>query len=229
MGLRLGDEFPDFSAAAYPDNIESFHKFIGNNWVILFSHPADYTPVCTTELARVHQLADEFAKRKVRLVALSCDDVNSHAGWSADILHYAGSKNGHKNDSSLAFSIIADSKRELAEKLGMIDPDEKDSHGIPLTARAVFVVGPDKKLKLSILYPATVGRNFDEILRIVDALQLTASKPVATPVDWQPGKPCMVIPTLSADEAAKIFEKIKIHELPSGKHYLRETVLVDEK
>uniref|UniRef100_A0A914QKV0 1-Cys peroxiredoxin n=1 Tax=Panagrolaimus davidi TaxID=227884 RepID=A0A914QKV0_9BILA len=198
-------------------------------WVILFSHPADFTPVCTTELARVHQLADDFAKRKVRLLALSCDDVNSHAAWSKDILHYAAEKNGMKSDSSLAFSIIADSKRELASSLGMIDPDEKDSKGMPLTARAVFIIGPDKKLKLSILYPATVGRNFDEILRIVDALQLTASKPVATPVDWQPGKACMIVPTLSADEATKAFAEIKIHELPSGKQYLRETVLIEKE
>jgi 1-Cys peroxiredoxin 6 len=235
MGLKLGDQFPDFSAEAYPDNIESFYRFIDTNWVIFFSHPADYTPVCTTELARVHQLADEFAKRKVRLIALSCDDASSHAGWSKDILHYASSKTNGSTSAyaggdctSLSFPIIADPERELAVKLGMIDPDEKDSNGMPLTARAVFIIGPDKRLKLSILYPASVGRNFDEILRVVDALQLTAKIPVATPVDWIPGKPCMVVPTLSPDEAAEKFDDIKIHVLPSGKKYLRETTVIND-
>ncbi|KAK3730732.1 hypothetical protein QZH41_005005 [Actinostola sp. cb2023] len=148
-------------------------------WAILFSHPADYTPVCTTELGRVALLADEFKKRGVKMAALSCDDVESHKGWIKDVKDYSNIKG------DFPYPIIADPKRDLAVLLGMVDPDEKDAKGLPLTCRAVFIIGPDKKLKLSILYPATTGRNFDEVLRVIDSLQLTATKKVATPVDWK--------------------------------------------
>lgn len=187
-------------------------------WGILFSHPADYTPVCTTELGRVLNLLPQFEKRNCKVFALSCDNVESHKGWQKDVQAYAGVPEG-----DFPYPIIADEKRDLAVQLGMVDPDEKDQAGLPLTCRAVFIIGPDKKLKLSILYPATTGRNFDEILRVLDSLQLTAVKKVATPVDWQPGGDCMVVPSVSEEDARKLFPDYKKKDLPSGKAYLRFT------
>uniref|UniRef100_A0A3B3SAX7 Peroxiredoxin-6 n=1 Tax=Paramormyrops kingsleyae TaxID=1676925 RepID=A0A3B3SAX7_9TELE len=227
-GLLLGDVFPDFEADSTVGRI-SLHAFLGNSWGILFSHPRDYTPVCTTELGRAAKLSAEFSKRDVKMIALSLDSVEDHLGWSklfqatnhkADILAY----NNDSSCNALPFPIIADNKRELAVKLGMLDPDERDKDGMPLTARCVFVIGPDKRLKLSILYPATTGRNFDELLRVIDSLQLTAQKRVATPVDWKPGDNVMVVPNLSDDEAASLFPSgVTTKDLPSGKKYLRYT------
>ncbi|KAK3730061.1 hypothetical protein QZH41_009570 [Actinostola sp. cb2023] len=152
------------------------------------------------------------------MAALSCDDVESHKGWIKDVKDYSNVKG------DFPFPIIADPKRDLAVLLGMVDPDEKDAKGLPLTCRAVFIIGPDKKLKLSILYPATTGRNFDEVLRVIDSLQLTATKKVATPVDWKSGGDCMVLPSVSKEDAAKLFPKgINEQALPSGKHYMRFT------
>ncbi|CAL1526512.1 unnamed protein product [Lymnaea stagnalis] len=216
--VNLGDIFPNFSADTSDGRIEKFHDWIGSSWAILFSHPADYTPVCTTELARVVTLEPEFKKRNVKLIALSCDGVESHIGWSKDVLEYAKS-----TADKLPYPIIADENRDLAVQLGMIDPDEKTKEGLPLTARAVFIIGPDKKLKLSILYPATTGRNFNEILRVIDSLQLTATKKVATPVDWKSGDKCMVLPSIPKDEAKQLFPDLELHGLPSGKEYLRFT------
>ncbi|XP_063802936.1 peroxiredoxin-6-like isoform X2 [Pseudophryne corroboree] len=179
-GLLLGDCFPDFEADTTIGRIK-FHEFLGDDWGVLFSHPRDYTPVCTTELGRAAKLAPEFKKRNVRMIALSIDSVSDHIGWSKDINAY----NCEEPTETLPFPIIADPKRDLAVQLGMLDPDEKDNDGMPVTARCVFVIGPDKKMKLSILYPATTGRNFDEILRVVDSLQLTSNHNVATPVDWK--------------------------------------------
>merc|ERR1712002_369134 len=177
---------------------------MGDSWAILFSHPADYTPVCTTELGRVQTLSNEFGKRGVKLIALSCDEVESHNGWIKDIIAY--------------------NNRDVAELYGMMDPDEKDAKGIPLTCRAVFIIGPDKRLKLSLLYPATTGRNFDEILRVVDSLQLTATRKVATPVDWKQGGSCMVVPGVKQSDVASLFPTgVKVHEVPSGKVYIRTT------
>ncbi|KAK1164297.1 peroxiredoxin-6 [Acipenser oxyrinchus oxyrinchus] len=218
-GVLLGDVFPNFEADTTIGKIQ-FHDFLGDSWGILFSHPRDFTPVCTTELGRAAKLSGEFARRSVKMIALSIDSVQDHLAWSKDIVAY----NGEAPDSTLPFPIIADEKRELAIQLGMLDPDEKDKDGIPLTARCVFVIGPDKKLKLSILYPATTGRNFDEILRTVDSLQLTAQKRVATPVDWKLGDSCMVLPNIPEDEAAKLFPAgVYTKDLPSGKKYLRYT------
>ncbi|XP_060088439.1 peroxiredoxin-6 [Heteronotia binoei] len=218
-GLLLGDEAPNFEAETTQGRIR-FHEFLGNSWGILFSHPRDFTPVCTTELGRAAKLAPEFAKRNIKMIALSIDDVKDHLSWSKDINAY----NKDEPTEKLPFPIIADSKRELSVQLGMLDPDERDKEGMPLTARVVFVFGPDKKLKLSILYPATTGRNFDEILRVIDSLQLTAAKKVATPVDWKPGNEVMVIPSLSDEEAKKLFPGgVCTKELPSGKKYLRYT------
>lgn len=215
--VNLGDVFPNFSANTSEGKID-FHQWLGDSWAILFSHPADYTPVCTTELSRVVALTPEFEKRGVKLIALSCDGVESHVGWGKDVMAVAGAK-----DKKLPYPIIADEDRKLAVELGMIDPDERTKEGLPLTARAVFVIGPDKKLKLSLLYPATTGRNFNEILRVIDSLQLTAVKKVATPVDWQKGGKCMVLPTVPMDEAKKLFPDMKVQDVPSGKGYLRFT------
>uniref|UniRef100_A0A915JM84 1-Cys peroxiredoxin n=1 Tax=Romanomermis culicivorax TaxID=13658 RepID=A0A915JM84_ROMCU len=215
-GIKLGDIVPDFRAETSEGPI-SFHKWLDNSWAILFSHPADYTPVCTTELARVAQLDGEFKKRGVKLIALSCDGVESHKGWIEDIKKYG-------NVPDVSFPIVADEQRKIALEFGMLDPDEVDSKGLPLTCRSVFIIGPDKKLKLSILYPATTGRNFDEILRAVDSLFLTSKYPVATPVDWKSGDKCMVQPWVKPeDEAVKFPDGVEKVELPSGKAYLRLT------
>lgn len=213
--VNLGDVFPDFEKDSSEGKI-NFHKYIKDSWAILFSHPADFTPVCTTELGRVSQLFEDFDKRGVKLCALSCDSAESHKEWIEDIKDYS------KKD--FRYPIIADEDRNLAVELGMIDPDEKDAQGLPLTARAVFVIGPDRKLKLSLLYPATTGRNFDEILRVVDSLQLTASKKVATPADWKSGGDCMVLPTVKPEDVSKLFPKgVTKKEMPSGKGYMRFT------
>merc|ERR1712098_471772 len=214
--LKLGDVVPNFQADTSIGNID-FHGWLGDSWVILFSHPADYTPVCTTELGRVQALSKEFSKRGVKLIALSCDTAESHRGWIKDILSY-------NNLTEFSYPIIADPNRDVATLYGMMDPDEKDAAGLPLTCSAVFIIGPDKRLKLSLLSPATTGRNFDEILRVVDSLQLTATRKVATPVDWKQGGSCMVVPGVKQEDAAGLFPKgVKVHEVPSGKVYLRTT------
>ncbi|XP_059199725.1 peroxiredoxin-6-like isoform X2 [Centropristis striata] len=221
-GLLLGDVFPDFEAETTYGKIK-LHEFLGDSWGILFSHPRDYTPVCTTELGRAARMSSEFSKRNVKMIALSIDCLEDHHGWTKDILAYNCEES---SCTSLPFPIIADSKRELAVALGMLDPVEKDQDGLPLTARCVFIIGPDKTLKLSLLYPATTGRNFDEILRVVDSLQLTAGRRLATPADWRPGDCVMVPPSMSEEEAASLFPGgIYTKELPSGKKYLRYTPL----
>jgi len=194
-----------------------FHEWMGDSWAVMFSHPNDYTPVCTTELGSVAKLQGEFKKRGVKTIALSCNDTSSHNGWIEDIKATQGV-------TEFDYPIIADEKRELAVKFGMVDPDEKDAAGMPLTCRAVFVISPDKKLKLQILYPATTGRNFNEVLRVIDSLQLTAKYSVATPADWTDGGSCMVVPSLTDEQAKDKFPKgfTKI-ETPSGKGYLRVT------
>mmetsp|Transcript_14214 Transcript_14214/g.34413 ORF Transcript_14214/g.34413 Transcript_14214/m.34413 type:complete len:223 (+) Transcript_14214:39-707(+) len=215
-GLNLGDLVPNFAATTTEGDIK-FHDFIGDGWCIMFSHPADYTPVCTTELGTVEKLSAEFKKRGAKVIALSCNDTDSHKGWIEDIKAAQGL-------STFSYPIIADPKRELAVQWGMVDPDEKDAAGLAMTCRAVFIMGPDKKLKLQILYPASTGRNFNEVLRVLDSLQLTANHSVATPANWEDGGDCMVLPSLT-DEAAKAkFPKgFKTTEVPSGKPYLRFT------
>eukprot|EP01006_Ploeotia_vitrea_P066893 TRINITY_DN95958_c0_g1_i1.p1 TRINITY_DN95958_c0_g1~~TRINITY_DN95958_c0_g1_i1.p1 ORF type:complete len:247 (-),score=42.23 TRINITY_DN95958_c0_g1_i1:57-734(-) len=214
--LHLGDVAPDFQAETTEGPI-SFHEFIGDKWCILFSHPADYTPVCTTELGRAAGMKEDFGKRNCKMIAISCDSVEDHKGWIEDIKAHTGS-------AEFPYPIIADPKRELACQFGMLDPVEKDKAGIPLTCRACFIFSPDKKLKLQILYPASTGRNFDEILRVLDSLQLTANHSVATPVDWKHGGDCMVVPSLSDEAAKEKFPKgFTKKEVPSGKGYLRFT------
>nr|UYO79716.1 peroxiredoxin 6 [Portunus pelagicus] len=214
--INLGDVFPNFSADSTDGPIK-LHSFLGDKWGIIFSHPSDYTPVCTTELGTVAKMMPEFTKRNVKVMAISCDSVEDHLGWIKDVQAY----NNLTGD--FPYPIIADPDRDLAVTLGMIDPDEKTASGMPLTCRAVFIVGPDKKLKLSILYPATTGRNFNEILRVIDSLQLTSDKKVATPSGWCNGDNCMVLPSISPDEAKKMFPEHKVVQVPSGKEYIRTT------
>ncbi|KAM9180268.1 peroxiredoxin-6-like [Dugong dugon] len=214
-GPLLGDEAPNFEANSTDGHIR-FQDYLGDSWGILFSHPWDFTPVSTTELGRAAKLAPEFAKRDVKMIAFSIDSVEDHLAWSKDINAY----NGEEPTEKLPFPIIDDKNQDLAILLGMLDPVEKDKKVMPVMACVVFIFGPDKKLKLSILYPATTGRNFDEILRVVIALQLMAEKSVAILVDWKDGDSVMVLPTIPEEEAKKIFPKgVFSKELPSGKKY----------
>ncbi|WKY03718.1 hypothetical protein Q1695_005015 [Nippostrongylus brasiliensis] len=222
--MKLGDTFPAFSAQTNLGKIDNFHEWMGNSWAILFSHPADYTPVCTTELARAALLAEKFHDRNVQMIALSCDSAESHRGWINDIVAYANSP--VLTSDGFPFEIIADENRELAVALGMLDPSEKDSNGMPLTARAVFIIDPKKQLRAQILYPASTGRNFDEILRVIDSIQLSERMPVATPEGWKNvSDKCMVQPSVSTAKAEEILGKVDTIPLPSGKSYLRTAKL----
>lgn len=189
MSLRLGDTVPDFTAETTEGEIR-FHEWLGSSWGVLFSHPKDFTPVCTTELGSVARLKPEFDKRDVKVIGLSVDPLTNHAQWAADIEETQGS--------ALNFPLIADSDRAVATLYDMIHPNASET----ATVRSVFVIGPDKKLKLSLTYPASTGRNFEEILRIIDSLQLTAKHSVATPADWKQGEDVIIVPSVS-DEAAK--------------------------
>ncbi len=192
MALRLGDIAPDFTADTTEGRI-NFHEFIGNNWVVLFSHPKDFTPVCTTELGYMARIKPEFDKRGVKILGLSVDPVDSHAKWSQDIKE----TQGHAPN----YPLIADPERKVADLYDMIHPNALDT----LTVRSVFVIGPDKKVKLMLTYPASTGRNFDEILRVIDSLQLTSKHSVATPVNWKHGEDCIIVPSISDDDAKKKF------------------------
>ena len=206
MALQLGDVAPDFTAETTAGTIK-FHEWLGNSWGVLFSHPKDFTPVCTTELGEVARLKPEFDKRGVKVIGLSVDPLKDHQAWAGDIKE----TQGH----ALNFPLIADPDRKVSNLYGMIHPNANDT----LTVRSVFVIGPDKKLKLSITYPASTGRNFEEILRVVDSLQLTAKHSVATPVNWQRGEDVIIAPSISDEEAKTKF--------PQGwktlKPYLRVT------
>ncbi len=192
MTIRLGDEAPDFTAETTEGTIQ-FHDYIGAGWCVLFSHPKDYTPVCTTELGRVAALKSEFDRRGTKVIGLSVDPLKDHEGWSKDIEETQGV--------ALNFPLIADHDRKISELYDMIHPNADAT----FTVRSVFVIGPDKKVKLTLTYPASTGRNFDEILRVIDSLQLTATHQVATPVDWRTGQDVIIVPTISNDEARKKF------------------------
>ncbi|MFH1568683.1 MAG: peroxiredoxin [Gemmatimonadota bacterium] len=194
MSIRLGDVAPDFKADTTEGPI-SFHQWIGNSWAVLFSHPADYTPVCTTELGAVARLKPEFDKRRVKPIGLSVDPLDSHHGWIGDIEETQKVK--------VSFPIIADADRKVSELYDMVHPNADQK----FTIRSVFVIGPDKKVKLTLTYPMATGRNFDEILRVIDSLQLTATYSVATPANWRDGQDCIVSPSVSDDEARKEFPK----------------------
>ncbi|KIC95345.1 peroxiredoxin [Flavihumibacter solisilvae] len=206
MSLRLGDTAPDFKAVTTEGEI-SFHEFLGNSWGVLFSHPADYTPVCTTELGKTALLKQEFEKRNVKVLAVSVDPLDKHFGWRNDI--------NETQNCNVDFPIIADEKREVATLYDMIHPNASET----FTVRSLYIIGPDKKIKLMITYPASTGRNFFEVLRVIDSLQLTANYSVATPADWKAGEDVIVVPAVSTEDAVKKFPKgVKI-----VKPYLRYT------
>jgi alkyl hydroperoxide reductase subunit AhpC len=206
MALRLGDVAPNFKAQTTAGEID-FYEYLGNGWGILFSHPADYTPVCTTELGKTALLKDEFAKRNVKVLAVSVDPIDKHEGWVKDI--------NETQNATVNFPLIADPERKVAELYDMIHPNASAT----ATVRSLFVIGPDKLVKLMITYPASTGRNFVEVLRVIDSLQLTANYSVATPADWKTGEDVIVVPAVTTEDAVKKFPKgVKI-----VKPYLRYT------
>ncbi|MBS4064650.1 MAG: peroxiredoxin [Chitinophagaceae bacterium] len=206
MSLRLGDVAPNFQATTSEGPID-FYEYLGNGWGVLFSHPADYTPVCTTELGKTALLKGEFEKRNVKVLALSVDPIDKHKGWINDI--------NETQHVTVDFPIIADADKAIANMYGMIHPNASET----FTVRSLFVIGPDKKVKLMITYPASTGRNFYEVLRVIDSLQLTANYSVATPADWKEGEDVIVVPAVSTEDAIQKFPKgVKI-----VKPYLRYT------
>jgi alkyl hydroperoxide reductase subunit AhpC len=194
MSLRLGDVAPNFKAKTSQGEID-FYEYLGDSWGLLFSHPADYTPVCTTELGKTASLKDEFAKRNVKVIALSVDSVESHKGWIKDI--------NETQDVEVNFPIIGDESREIALAYDMIHPNAS----LTATVRSVFIIAPDKTIKLTITYPASTGRNFQEILRVIDSLQLTAKYSVATPADWKDGEDVIVVPAVKTEDIPAKFPK----------------------
>jgi len=194
MTLRLGDEAPNFTAES-TDGTVTLYDYLGDGWGVLFSHPKDFTPVCTTELGRVAALKPEFEKRNVKVLGLSVDPIESHTGWVGDIKE----TQGH----AVNFPLIADPDRKVAELYDMIHPNMAEN----VTVRSVFIIGPDKKIKLIITYPQSTGRNFDEILRVIDSLQLTANYSVSTPVDWKQGEDVIIAPAISDEDAKTKFPK----------------------
>jgi len=206
MSLRLGDAAPNFTANT-TEGIIDFHQWLGNSWGVLFLHPADYTPVCTNELGAVAKIKAEFQKRNVKVMAVSVDPLESHRGWIKDI--------NETQACTMNFPIVADENRQVASAYDMIHPNADDK----ATVRSVFIIGPDKKIKLTLTYPASTGRNFTEILRVIDSLQLTASHKVATPADWRRGEDCIVSPSVSDSDARQLFPK----GVRKVKPYLRYT------
>jgi alkyl hydroperoxide reductase subunit AhpC len=211
MAIRLGDTAPNFKAQTTIGPID-FHDYLGDSWGVLFSHPADYTPVCTTELGRTSQLQNEFEKRNVKVLAVSVDPMDKHEGWVRDI--------NETQNTNVQFPIIADADRNVATLYDMIHPNASET----ATVRSLFVIGPDKKVKLTITYPASTGRNFQEVLRVIDSLQLTAKHSVATPADWKQGEDVIVALSVPTEEAEKRFPK----GLKIVKPYLRYTPQPEE-
>ncbi len=206
MSLLLGDIAPNFKAKSSIGNID-FYEYVGNSWCVFFSHPADYTPVCTTELGKTAALKSEFDKRNVKVLALSVDQVDRHKGWSNDI--------NETQCVTVNFPIIADEDKSIAKLYGMIHPNTSEM----VTVRSLFIIGPDKKVKLTITYPPSVGRNFVEVLRVIDALQLSSEFNIATPADWKLGEDVIIPPSVSTEDAKKKFAK-GVKEI---KPYLRYT------
>ncbi len=206
MGLRLGDDAPNFTAETTEGTI-NLHEWLGNGWGILFSHPKDFTPVCTTELGYMAKIKGEFDKRGVKILAISVDPLDSHRGWTKDI--------NETQSCTVSYPLIADPEKKVATLYDMIHPNALDN----MTVRSVFVIGPDKKIKLMLTYPASCGRNFDELLRVVDSLQLTSKYKVATPVNWKDGQDCIITPAVNDAEAKTLFPK----GFKAIKPYLRVT------
>ncbi len=194
MTTRIGDTAPNFTAQTTEGELD-FHQWLGDHWGVLFSHPADFTPVCTTELGMVAKLKGEFAKRNVKVLAVSVDPLESHRRWIGDI--------NETQACTMNFPIIADAERKVATAYDMIHPNADST----ATVRSVFIIGPDKKIKLTLTYPASTGRNFEEILRVIDSLQLTAKHKVATPVDWKDGQDCIVVSAVSDEDAVRLFPR----------------------
>ncbi len=194
MSIRLGDIAPNFKAKTSAGDID-FYEFLGDSWGVLFSHPADYTPVCTTELGKTALLQGEFEKRNVKVLALSVDSLGKHEGWIKDI--------NETQNTHVGFPIVADEDKSIANAYGMIHPNASET----FTVRSLFIIGPDKKVKLMITYPASTGRNFYEVLRVIDSLQLTAQYSVATPADWKDGEDVIVVPAVSTEDAIQKFPK----------------------
>lgn len=194
MAIRLGDFAPNFKASTSQGEID-FHEYIGDGWAVLFSHPADFTPVCTTELGRLAQLKDEFRARNVKVLAISVDPLDSHKAWIKDI--------NRTQNTEVNYPIIADENKSVAEQYDMIAPGITEK----TTVRSVFVIGPDKKVKLTLTYPPSTGRNFEEILRVIDSLQLTAGYKVATPADWKNGDRVIISPSITDAKADELFGK----------------------
>lgn len=194
MAIKLGEMAPNFQAETTEGPVD-FHKWIGDSWAILFSHPKDFTPVCTTELGTVAKMKSEFDRRNCKIIAISVDSVSDHKKWIEDI--------NDTQNTKVNYPIIGDENKEVANMYGMIHPKALDT----LTVRSVFIIGPDKNVKLTLTYPASTGRNFDEVLRVLDSLQLTANHQVATPANWKDGDTCIVVPSLSDEEARKKFPK----------------------
>lgn len=194
MSLKLGETAPNFQADTSLGQID-FYDYVGDNWVVLFSHPADYTPVCTTELGRMSQLHGEFTKRRAKILALSVDNADSHRGWIADI--------NETQNTDVQYPIIADPDKKVSNLYGMMHPEASETH----TVRSVFIIGPDKKVKLTLTYPASTGRNFNEILRVLDSLQLTANYKVATPVEWKQGDDVIIGGAVKTEDIPQVFPK----------------------
>nr|AGC26943.1 cysteine peroxiredoxin [Polyporus umbellatus] len=218
MGIRLGDIAPDFEAQTTKGTIK-FHEWIGDSWAILFSHPGDFTPVCTTELAEVARRTPDFEKRNVKLIGISANGLDDHAKWVEDINEW-GSQFG---PTSVQYPIIADEDRKISTLYDMLDYQDatnRDNKGLPFTIRTVFIIDPKKTIRLTISYPASTGRNFDEIIRVVDSLQLGDKYRIATPVNWKKGDDVIVHASVSNEEAKTLFPDFKIH-----KPYLRTAPL----
>ncbi len=211
MSLRLGDSAPNFTAQTTQGEID-FYEYLGNSWGILFSHPADYTPVCTTELGKTALLKDEFDKRNVKVLAVSVDPLEKHHGWIKDI--------NETQQCEVNFPIIADEDRKVSDLYGMIHPNASETS----TVRSLFVIGPDKKIKLMITYPASTGRNFNEVLRVIDSLQLTSKHSLATPADWKNGEDVIVVTAVSTEDAQKKYKDLRV-----VKPYLRYTAVPQEE
>ena len=211
MSLRLGDAAPNFKAQTTAGEID-LYEYLGDSWGVLFSHPADYTPVCTTELGRTALLKTEFSRRNVKVLAVSVDPLDKHHGWVHDI--------NETQNCSVDFPLIADEDRKVADLYGMIHPNSSET----FTVRSLFIIGPDKKIKLMLTYPASTGRNFNEVLRVIDSLQLTAKHSLATPADWKNGEEVIVVPAVSTEDAQKRFKDLRI-----VKPYLRYTAAPQEE
>ena len=220
-GIRLGGEIPDFMCETTEGDF-GFYEFLVSEvdrpWTLLFSHPADFTPVCTTEFGRTEKILDRFTELGIKLIGVSCDEISDHHLWSKDILY----REGLEDQAQLRFPIIADKSREIVTKLGMLDPREISQPGMPLPARAVMLLDKRGVIRLAVLYPAAVGRSYEEILRASEAVILNDRTGLATPVEWTPGEECLVPASMTLVEAENKFGKVQTETLPSGKEYMRK-------